>query len=675
MKKKLVIVESPSKTKTISKFLGEQYNVVHSKGHIRDLATSGKHGLGVDVDGDFEAKYVVNRDKKDVVKELHKYAKDADQIYLATDPDREGEAISWHLANELGVDIDQPNRVVFNEITEDAIQAAFEHPRQIDMNLVHSQETRRILDRIIGFRLSKLLQSKIRSKSAGRVQSVALKIIVEREKEIKAFQPVEYWSVKALFNEQKQEFEAELTKIKKKKAVVNNKEEADVIVKALEKDLLLDDITARKRKRESKLVFITSTLQQEAANKLNFNARKTMRVAQKLYEGIDLGQGPEGLITYMRTDSTRMSNGFVSAALSYIEDNYGKKYVGRYRFANKSETTQDAHEGIRMTQLKHTPNALKSFLTADEYKLYSLVYYRTLASLMAPAQVETTTYTFIKDIYELKASGTQIVFDGYLSVYKAYEQANDTILPSLSEKTIYQPQKVEGKQHFTEPPLRFNEARLIKAMEELGIGRPSTYAFIMDTIVSRGYVQYTAPSETTRNKVFIPTEQGLLTDEKLSENFSDIINVEYTAKMEEELDKISRGELNHVEELRDFYNRFEPLVEKANETMEKAPLEMVGEICPEDGGNLVYRHGRYGKFIACDNFPKCKYNRPLPGNERKAAVKTGEICPDCGHELVERVSRYNTKFVGCSNFPKCRYIKPDPNKKSKKAKKEETDES
>lgn len=674
MSKKLVIVESPSKTKTISKLLGDDYKVVSSKGHIRDLATTGKEGLGVDVEGDFEAKYVVSRDKKDVVKELHKHAEDADKIYLATDPDREGEAISWHLANELDIDIDQENRVVFNEITKDAIQAAFESPRKIDMDLVHSQETRRILDRIIGFKLSKLLKSKIRSKSAGRVQSVALKIIVEREKEIKAFKPVEYWSIKALFNENNEEFEAELSKISNKKAKVHNKDEADTIVKAVEKDLELANITSRNRRRQPKLVFITSTLQQEAANKLNFNARKTMRVAQKLYEGIDLGNGPEGLITYMRTDSTRLSQGFVQSALSYIENNYGKKYVGKYRFSNKSENTEDAHEGIRMTQLTHTPQALKTFLTPDEFKLYSLIYYRTLASLMAAARVETTTYTFVKDIYELSASGTQIVFDGYLNVYKAYEQANDTFLPALKEKEIYQPQKVEGKQHFTEPPLRYNEARLIKAMEELGIGRPSTYAFIMDTIVSRGYVQYMAPSEGSRAKVFIPTDQGFLTDEKLAENFSTVINVEYTAKMEEELDKISQGQLNHVEELRDFYDRFQPLVDKAYETMEKEPLKMVGETCPECGGNLVYRHGRYGEFIACDNFPTCKYNRPLPGKEKKPAVKTGEMCPECGHELVERISRYKTKFVGCSNFPKCRYIKPDPNKK-KKVNKDEPKES
>lgn len=666
MSKKLVIVESPSKTKSIAKFLGSDYKVVSSKGHIRDLATTGKEGLGVDVENDFDAQYIVNKDKKDVVKSLQKDAKAATEIYLATDPDREGEAISWHLANELEIDVNQNNRVIFNEITKDAILNAFKSPRKIDMDLVHSQETRRILDRIIGFKLSKLLKSKIRSKSAGRVQSVALKIIVEREKEIQAFKPVEYWTVKAHFDENKEQFEAELTKIKGKKAKIDTKEQADAIVAAIQTDLRLDKITSRQRNRESKLVFITSTLQQEAANKLNFNAKKTMRVAQKLYEGIDLGAGPEGLITYMRTDSTRLSQGFINDALAYIESSFGKKYVGKYRFSNKSEATQDAHEGIRVTALTHTPEAIKTFLTADELKLYKLIYARTLASLMAPAKVETTTYTFVKDDYELTANGTQIVFDGYLAVYKAYEQATDTFLPKLIEQTVYQPTKVEGNQHFTEPPLRYNEARLIKAMEELGIGRPSTYSFIMDTIVTRGYVEYKAPTETTRTKVFIPTEQGFLTDEKLAENFSTIINVEYTAKMEEELDKIAQGQLNHVNELRDFYDRFQPLVDQAYQTMEKQPLKLVGEACPEDGGDLVYRHGRFGEFIACSNYPKCKYLRPLPGKEKKPVVKTGEFCPQCNHELVERTSRYGTKFVGCSNFPKCRYIKPDPNKKSKK---------
>lgn len=659
--KNLVIVESPSKSKTIEKYLGKDFKVVSSKGHIRDLATRGKEGLGVDVDGNFECIYVVSKDKKDVVKKLKEDASKAKQVFLATDPDREGEAISFHLAEELGVDVNQVNRVVFNEITKDAVLNAFDNPRKIDLDLVKSQETRRILDRIIGFKLSKLLKTKIRSKSAGRVQSVALKMIVDREKEIEKFKPTEYWSIKALFNEQKQSFEASLEKYKNKKIKINNEAEANEILKAVAGALTLSKIVERTRKKESRLIFITSSLQQEAANKLNFNSKKTMRIAQKLYEGVQLKDELVGLITYMRTDSNRMSQGFVNSTLEFIEQNYGKDYVGKYRFSSKANQ-QDAHEGIRVTDINRTPEKMKDSLTNDEYKLYSLIYARTLASLMAPAKQKSIAYTFSKNGYDFVANGITTTFDGYTKVYGKYETSTETYLPELVENKDYTPVKCEPNQHFTQPPLRYNEARLIKEMEENGIGRPSTYAMIMDTIVSRGYVEYKVMSETGKAKVFVPTKQGMMTDEKLSEHFSGIINVEYTANMEKELDEIADGNEDHVAALRDFYDRFDPLVKKAYDEMEKAPLEYLGEKCPEDGGELIYRYGRFGKFIACENYPDCKYHRPIEKKVKKPAVPTGEDCPECGKPLVTRISRYNKQFVACSGFPKCRYIKPNSTK-------------
>lgn len=669
--KNLVIVESPSKSKTIEKYLGKDYKVVSSKGHIRDLATSGKEGLGVDVDDQFQTKYIINKDKKDVVKSLKNDIKKAQHVFLATDPDREGEAISWHLAQELELDINEENRVVFNEITKEAVKKAFDSPRKLDMDLVKSQETRRIVDRIIGFKLSKLLKSKIRSKSAGRVQSVALKMIVEKEKEIGEFVAEEYWSITALFNESKKDFEAKVEKYQNKKLKIESEEQTDQILKAIEGELQLVDIQQKTRKKESKLVFITSTLQQEAATKLNFNSKKTMRVAQKLYEGVQLEDELEGLITYMRTDSTRLSQSFVESALSYIESEYGKKYVGKYRAVKANDNTQDAHEGIRMTDVTKTPDSIKKYLTPDEFRLYSLIYARTLASLMSGAKQETVAYTFEKNDYQLISNGIKMVFDGYTKVYGPYETNKDTILPELELNQMVTPKSLNKQQHFTQPPLRYNEARLIKALEENGIGRPSTYSFIMDTIVSRGYVEYKAMSEGSKSKVFVPTDQGLLTNEKLAENFSGIINVKYTANMERELDEIAEGKEDHIAALRDFYDRFDPLVKKAYETMEKAPNEYIGEECPEDKGQLIYRYGRFGKFIACENYPTCKYHRPLANKVKEPAKETGEMCPECGKPLVYRKSRYGSQFVACSGFPKCRYIKPNSTISAKQLKEQE----
>lgn len=662
--KNLVIVESPSKSKTIEKYLGQDYEVVSSKGHIRDLAIKGKDGLGVDVENNFEPTYVVNKDKKATVKELKSKVKEADMVYLATDPDREGEAISWHLAQELGLPTDIDNRVVFNEITKDALLDAFKHPRQVDGDLVRSQETRRILDRIIGFKLSKLLQSKIKSKSAGRVQSVALNLIVEREKEIETFITEEYWSVHASFFQDGYALETNADKYKGKKLALKNDEEATKVLDACAGEFTLSKMTTSKKKKEPRPPFITSTLQQEASTKLGFPAKKTMRVAQKLYEGVDIKGSPVGLITYMRTDSTRLSNVFIQSADAYITKTFGKEYLGTYRVKNKKENTQDAHEGIRPTSIDYVPESIKDSLTNDEYKLYRFIYYRALASLMKNSESENIRLEFEQNDYMFVGTGTRLLFDGYLKVYD-YEQSKDKLLGNYTEGQSYKAEQIEKRQHFTEPPLRYSEARLIKELEELGIGRPSTYSSILDTIVIRGYVTLEKSSENSKTKVFIPTDQGRLTDTKLQEHFNTIINVKYTANMEKELDEIAEGKLNNVEQLRDFMNRLNPLLEQAYENMEKIQPEKVGEVCPECGGELVYRTGRYGKFIACLNFPTCKYNRPLVAREKVEPEKTGEICPDCGHELVKRKSRFGTWFVGCSNYPKCRYIQPKEKKEEK----------
>ena len=653
--KNLVIVESPSKSKTIEKYLGSDYEVVSSKGHIRDLAIKGKDGLGVDVNDGFKATYSISDDKKSTVKELKAKAKKADQVYLATDPDREGEAISWHLATELKLDIDQDNRVVFNEITKDAVLRAFDHPRKIDMDLVHSQETRRILDRIIGFKLSKLLKSKIRSKSAGRVQSVALKLIVEREKEIKAFVPVEYWSMDAKFCEEEKEFGASLSKIKGKKAEIHSKEEADRILQECQGEFTVASIKKQIRKKEAKPPLITSTLQQEASTKLGFSAKKTMTIAQKLYEGVELEDHTEGLISYMRTDSTRLSNIFIEAAHEYIVDHFGKEYLGKYKIKN-DENSQDAHEAIRPTSLENEPAKVKKYLTPDQFKLYKLIYCRAVASLMAPSKSNTVSVVLNNGDYDFNASGTQLAFEGYLKMVSEYETSKDVVLPDLQEQQKCTPVSLNGNQHFTEPPLRYSEARLIKEMEEKGIGRPSTYSMIIDTIQARGYVTLEKASEGSKTKVFFPTEQGELTSGKLDEYFNEIINVSYTANMENELDEIAEGQRDHVSSLKEFYDKFEPLVDNAYKNMEKMEPEKIGETCPECGGELVIRQGRFGKFISCLNYPECKYTRKIENKEKEKPEPTGKMCPECGAELLKRKSRYGNYFLGCSNFPKCRYI-------------------
>lgn len=701
--KNLVIVESPSKSKTIEKYLGGDYHVVSSKGHIRDLATSGKGGLGIDVDHDFEPTYKISSDKRAVVKELKDLAKKSDHVYLASDPDREGEAIAWHLANVLDLNMEEENRIIFNEITKNAVIAAFEHPRTIDQDLVKSQEARRMLDRIIGFKLSKLLQSKIKSKSAGRVQSVALRLIVERENEIRAFKSEEYWTLAANIEKDGKTFSASLNKIDGKKAELKTQEEVNAIIERCCKEFVVSSIEKKVRKKEARMPFITSTLQQEASTKLGFGAKKTMQIAQKLYEGLPLAGGvSEGLISYMRTDSTRLSEQFVKDAESYIEDTYGKDYRGRARQKN-SENAQDAHEAIRPTSILNTPQRVKEYLTNDQYKLYKLIYARTLASLMAPSKSNVVNVQIISDGCEFSANGSILTFDGYLKIYSDYETVKDEMLPVMEEQEVLKDVELEGKQHFTEPPLRYSEARLIKDLEEKGIGRPSTYAIIIDTLQARGYVSLERPSEGSKTKVFIPSEQGELTDTKLQEFFSGIINVSYTANMEHHLDEIAAGERNNIEEVRTFYNEFEPLLQTAYENMEKKELERTGDKCPDCGNDLVYRIGRFGKFISCINFPECRYTKgededenaveevcPKCGSKmvtkkgrygsflacsnypeckyiksnktKEEPEPTGELCPECGHELVRRKSRFGTTFVGCSNYPKCRYIKKEPKK-------------
>ena len=638
MSKNLVIVESPSKSKTIGKYLGNEYKVVSSKGHIRDLATSGKFGLGVDVENGFTPNYVPIKGKSSVINELKKDVKDSNLVYLASDPDREGEAIAWHLKDALGIKEDNYKRVRFNEITHDKILEAMKNPTKIDDDLVKSQETRRILDRIIGFRLSKLLQRKIGAKSAGRVQSVALKLIVDKEREIEAFIPEEYWTITAIFKD----YEAELFKYKEDDIDLHSKEEADAVLNKISDKYTVESIEKKEKARKSKFPFITSTLQQEASTKLGFPAKKTMSIAQKLYEGIDLENETVGLITYMRTDSIRLSEDFIKPAMKYIEENYGKKYIGYVKKTKKTENVQDAHEAIRPTSVLREPLKIKQYLTSDEFKLYSLIYKRTLASLMADASVNQTTIVFDNNNYKFKTVGSILIFDGYLKVYKDYESNEDKILPEIGDKEVAITNNVDCSQHFTKPPARYSEAKLIKTLEELGIGRPSTYATIIDTIKSRGYVDLV-------EKKFKPTEIGIETTDKLQDYFSDLINTDYTKNMEDDLDYIAEGKLVWNKVLQDFYDIFEPRVEKAFSDMEKkAPVE-TGEKCPECGNPLVIRKGKYGEFVACSNYPECKYIK----KEEKEDIIICD-CPNCDGKIIEKKSRRGKIFYGCNNYPKCK---------------------
>ena len=640
--KNIIIVESPAKCKTIEKYLANKdFQVVSSKGHIRDLATTGKYGLGIDIENNFKPNYVIISGKKKEVTYLKKLVKDADHVYLATDPDREGETISWHLYDELAIPDSKYDRIVFNEITKDVILKALESPRRIDMNLVHSGETRRFLDRIIGFRLSKLMQSKTGGKSAGRVQSVALKLIVDREREILAFVPEEYWTIEADFKD----FTAILDSYHDKEIKIENEVQADEILSKLSKSFRIANIEEKEKERPAKEVFKTSTLQQLASTKLNFPASKTMKIAQKLYEGVDLGGEFAGLITYMRTDSTRISDEFIKSTYGFIKGNYGDNYVGYVKQQKSKENVQDAHEGIRPTSINRKPDDIKKYLSADEYKLYRLIYIRALASLMANAKFMATTIKFDNNGYIFKANGSVLTFDGYLKVYGEYENQQDTILPNYKDykSDVVVCDEINKFQHFTKAPSRYTESSLIKELESLGIGRPSTYATILGTIKEREYV-------TLEDKKFVPTEIGFETTDKLQEFFSGIVNVKYTANMETDLDKIAEDKEDYLKVLHNFYEGFAPLVDQAFKNMEKKPAEETGDICPECGNALVKRKGKYGEFIACSNYPKCKYIQKEKKEERTICK-----CPKCNNgNIIERTTRKGKVFYGCSNYPKCK---------------------
>ncbi len=655
---KLLIVESPAKCKTIGHYLGDEYHVESSIGHIRDLSIKGKGGFGVDIENNFQPEYVILKDKKEVVEKLKAIASLAEHVYLATDPDREGEAISWHLSEVLNEPSQKVSRIVFNEITKSAILKAIQHDRDIDMNLVHSQESRRILDRIIGFRLSSLLQQKIGSKSAGRVQSVALKLVVDREREIQAFDKKEYWDLTATLKKQlddneyilKTKFYGQLDN----KIILANEQETDEVISKLQiDDYVVTNIAKKERNKVSRPPFITSTLQQDAGTKFNYNAKKVMRIAQKLYEGVEVAKEMVGLITYMRTDSVRLSDEFVKSAKEFIIDKYGQKYYKGVKKIVKGKNVQDAHEAIRPTDIKRTPDSIKKYLSLEEYKIYSLIYNRAVASLMSDAILEDTKVDIINQGYLFNISGEVTLFDGFKVIYEEANLVDDeedlTRLPELivGEKLTFI--EVNKEQKFTSPPYRYSEARLIRKMEELGIGRPSTYALTMETLRARSYV-------VMDKKAFVPTEQGILTTEQLELFFSSIINVKYTAEMESTLDEIAEGKAIWYEELRKFYDVFAPLVENARDHMVKLYPKLTDEFCPECGLPLLIRRGPYGEFTACSGYPHCKYIKKEPKKEPK---KLGIVCPICGEgEVVERTSgRGRSKgsiFYACSLFPKCK---------------------
>ena len=640
---KLVIVESPTKCHTIQKYLGEDYKVMASLGHIRDLSTSGKGGLGVDVSNDFKPTYVNSKDKVKVIKELIKEKNNATEVLLATDPDREGEAISWHLAEVLGLDIESTKRLEFHEITKPAILKAMNNPRTIDMSLVESQETRRIIDRIMGFEMSTLLKRKIGSLSAGRVQSVTLKLISEREKEITKFVPEEYWTIQGVFDEN---IEAKLDSIDGRAVgTIKFEEDADEILNDLPSSYVVNDVTTRNRRVESKAPFTTSTLQQEAFIKHKYSTKKTASIAQKLYEGIDIGSQTIGLITYMRTDSVRLSPEFVSKANQYILDKYGEKYLGKENTKQGKGLVQDAHEAIRPTSLDLEPKSIKQYLTTEQYNLYKLIYNRAIASLMSPRLDEVTTVKFQGKNYIFKTDGVRMIFDGFTKIYGVEDDMKKN-LPNFTKGEEIKANEITKQQHFTQGPSRYTEAKLVKTMEELGIGRPSTYASTISTLYDRKYIVQEKGS-------IYATEQGMETSDKLSEFFAPFMDTAYTAKMEQSLDEIVDGNDSRLGLLNDFYNEFEPLYEVALKEMKKTEPKKTGEKCPKCGNDLVYKKSKFGEFIACSSFPTCNYVKPK--EEKPVEVLENQVCPKCGKSLVKRKSKKG-EFYACSGFPKCKFI-------------------
>ncbi len=649
---KVIIVESPSKSKTIASYLGNGYTVLSSKGHICDLATSGKDGLGIDIEHGFIPTYKIMKEKESLVKSLIKACK-GKQVYLATDPDREGEAIAYHLANNLGLDLNEFNRIEFHEITKPAVLEALNNPHQINLKMVDSQEARRMIDRILGFKLSKLLQRKIGSKSAGRVQSVALLLIVNLEKEIRAFVPTPYYEMEADFNT----FRLKLFKLKDKiidsKNRITNRKELESLKGRL-LSFTVSNISGKQIKRVSQPTYTTSTLQQDASTKLGFTSTKTMRLAQGLYEGKNLDKETVGLITYMRTDSTRLAESFVKECNTYILQTYGNRYLGSVKMKDQ-KNMQDAHEGIRPTSIYRTPESVKKYLTDDEYKLYRLIYCRTLASLMSNAVFNSTRVEFTNTDSEWYLTGQQLVFDGYLKVYGKNEEEENTVIPDFDLGTSYNAKEVIILDKETQPKSRYTEASLIKDMEEKGIGRPSTYAQTIQTLKERKYIQ-------VEKKALVPTEQGILTTDQLSQFFSSVINVEYTANMETDLDKIAGGNQDKTEELNSFYNAFVPLLDNATENMKPIYPIMTSELCPVCQQPLVIRLGKYGEFTACSNYPNCTYIKK--DNEKKQVVESDVLCPVCHKAyMVKRVAmRGKNKgnvFYACGNYPKCKNVYND----------------
>ncbi|PKR78610.1 type I DNA topoisomerase [Halalkalibacillus sediminis] len=649
----LVIVESPAKAKTIERYLGKKYTVKASMGHVIDLP---KSQMGVDVENDFEPRYITIRGKGPVLNDLKKAAKKSKKVFLAADPDREGEAIAWHLAHSLGVDDERPYRVVFNEITKDAVKASFKEPRKINMDLVHAQQARRVLDRLVGYNISPLLWKKVKKGlSAGRVQSVAVKMIIDRENEINNFEPEEYWSITGNFKHNKKEFEAKFYGIDGKKTELKTEEDVQGILKKLDgNSFKVDKVNKRERKRNPALPFTTSSLQQEAFRKLNFRAKKTMMIAQQLYEGINLGgkNGITGLITYMRTDSTRISNTAKQEASQWIEEKHGKEYLGKQTQAKNKERSQDAHEAIRPTSVHNDPKTIKPKLSRDQYRLYKLIWERFVASQMAPAILDTVTAHLLNEGVEFRASGSEIKFKGFMTLYVEgsddQKKDDNKILPPLEEGIQVEAEEINPDQHFTQPPPRYTEARLVRTLEEKGIGRPSTYAPTLDTIQRRGYV-------SLDNRRFIPTELGIIVIDILKEYFPEVIDVEFTVNMENSLDGVEEGSQEWREIIRNFYQDFEKHLEKAEEEMEKIEVrdEPAGIDCEKCGHEMVYKMGRYGKFLACSNFPECRNTKPI-------LKEIGVNCPKCKEgNIVERKSKKNRVFYGCDRYPECDFISWD----------------
>ena len=650
---KLVIVESPAKAKNIKGYLGKGYDVVASMGHVRDLPSA---RLSVDIEHDFAPKYAIIKGKENFVKELQKKADKSDYVYLATDPDREGEAISWHLATILGLDMNDKNRVTFNEITKHGVQQGMEHPRSIDIDLVDAQQARRILDRLIGYKLSPFISQKIRrGLSAGRVQSVALRLVVDREEEIRAFQPEEYWSIDAKFTDppSKKVFAAAIYGRAGKKIKISNKEESDKVLLDLEgAEYIVASVKKGTRKKSPTPPFITSTLQQEASRRLSFQARRTMKAAQELYEGVDVeGLGTVGLITYMRTDSLRISEEARAAGNQFILDHYGEKYLPKKpRYFKTKGNVQDGHEAIRPSMPNVTPAQVRSSLTNDQYKIYKLVWERFIASLMESCLQETVRVEITAGDYTFTASGYTVKFDGFTVLYEeSKDDASDDSaapLPDIKTGDKLKLKSLLGNQHFTQPPARYTEASLTKALEENGVGRPSTYVTITSTIVAREYVK-------REGKQFVSTELGEAVIKLLKDRMPNIVNVKYTSKMEEDLDKIDSGEKNYIDMIRRYYDEFEEPLEQAKKDMQgvkiKLKEEETDEVCEKCGRKMVVKVGRFGKFLACPGYPECKNTKPL-------VLRTKAKCPECGGDVIEKKTRKGAAFYGCSNYPNCNFM-------------------